>query len=279
MNKYIENHPTIICQNDIAEICRPLKKLNITYFCHVNINDNRFSALANNPGFHRHYLENEYYNADIHMADSQLIKDHFIWDSIERRGKSLHMHQEAGELGVKHTFTILEKNHLGLNYYHFATNQHDRSINQVYLANLDILKLFTMHFIHQVHQSRQLSRAYDIKFGMDPDADGYTIVSRLDHENNFILRREFLSELKLGNHFQLPNGKSLTERQLKILYWLHNGKTISDISSIMHLAEITVHKHVADIKSKTGCYTQFQMGEYFSKLFSFSPDLIDRLSR
>lgn len=275
MNKNIDHHPTIDYHNEIADICRPLEKLNITYFCHVNVNDNLISGLTNNPDFHLHYLKNKYYNADIHLANSQLIRDYFVWDSIERYGSSLKMHQEASEFGVKHTFTIMEKSHLGNNYYHFATNQSNSSINQVYLANLDILKLFTMHFNNHVRHSRQLSSAYDIKVGIKPDAEGYNVLSKLD---NNILRSQLLDELKLGNKFQLPNGKHLTERQLEILFWLHNGKTITDISIIMSIAEVTVNKHIADIKSKIGCYTQFQMGEYFTKLFGFSPELIERFT-
>src|SRR3990167_5573464 len=176
MNKYIDQHPSITCHQDISEICRPLQKLNITYFCHVNINDQRFSALTNNPGFHRHYLNNEYYNADIHMANNQLIKDYFIWDSVERDGKSLQMHQEASEFGVRHTFTIYEKNHLGNNYYHFATNLTEKSITQVYLKNYDLLKLFIMHFSNHVSQSKLLSSAYEIKFDLNPDAEGYKVI-------------------------------------------------------------------------------------------------------
>ena|SRR3990167_5346266 len=278
MNKYIDQHPSITCHQDISEICRPLQKLNITYFCHVNINDQRFSALTNNPGFHRHYLNNEYYNADIHMDNNQLIKDYFIWDSIERRGKSQQMHQDASEFGVRHTFTILTKNHLGNNYYHFATNLSDASINHVYLANLDILRLFILHFTNQVNQSKLISRAYDIKFDLDTDTEGYTIDSTL-LGNHVLLRQEMLEEFKLGDKFQLPNGKSLTDRQLQILFLLHDGKTIHDISRILQIAEITVNKHIADIKLKVDCYTQFQMGEYFSKLFSFSPEFADRLFR
>lgn len=277
MNKHIDQHPSVEYHQDIVDICRPLQKLNITYFCHVNISDNQFSALTNNPGFHRHYLQKEYYNADIHMADSQLVKDHFIWDSVERYGSSLQMHQEAAEFGLKHTFTLADKNHVGTNYYHFATDQSCHSINQVYLANLDILKLFTMHFANQVRQSKQLLRAYEIKFGIRPDAEGYRVISELNN-NSHTLRREILDDLELGNQFPLPNGKTLTQRQLNILFWLHNGKTISDISSIINIAEITVNKHIAEIKAKIECYTQFQMGEYFSKLFSFSPDLIARFS-
>lgn len=55
-------------------------------------------------------------------------------------------------------------------------------------------------------------------------------------------------------------------RELEILSWLHNGKGLEQIALILGISTITVKKNIAAIKTKTNCYTQFQLGEIFARL-------------
>ena len=158
MSNIISQHPIFNHANEIKDICKPLEKLSINYFAHVRVdNENNFSVLANNTGFLEHYLRNEYYNADIHLADNSKFGNYVIWDAIERYGQSEKMHREAAQFGVQHTFTIIEKNQNSNDYYHFAHQSSSNSINQVYLSNLDLLKCFILHFNDNVSQTNLLS--------------------------------------------------------------------------------------------------------------------------
>lgn len=264
----INRHPSIIHHNEIRDICRPLEKLNISYFSHVNIVNNEFSAITNNQGFHCHYLENEYYYADIHMAREGVIKDYCIWDLIDSNGKTAELNQAASEHHVRHTFTIFLKDETGDNYYHFGTHLKDSSINQVYLSSIEMLTLFISHFKHSVAESRQLSSAYQFKFNMQPELGEFSIINGADIDINAALRESFLNELVVDSHAIAPSMQTLTARQTTILYWLHQGKTVCDIARILGIADVTVNKHIAAIKSRAGCYTQFQLGEFFSSLAS-----------
>jgi DNA-binding CsgD family transcriptional regulator len=271
MKNDIKNHPVILNQNDIAELCKPLEKLNITYFGHGVINNNEFSALCNNADFLQHYLHNKYYNADIHMSNSDIVDNCIVWDSIEKRGKSHKLYQEGTEFGINHTFTIIEKNNQGENFYHFATSHSNESINQTYLANVDLLRLFIMKFNAIVKKNKHLSDAYKIKYKINQNNSGFIF------DNVRTDRDAFIKELIYNNGIQMSNGKMLSTRQLQIFYWLHHGKTIRDISEILGIAEITINKQIADLKTKTNCYTQFQLGELFATLFNHSNDIIDSL--
>jgi hypothetical protein len=268
MKNLIETHPSLIYANDIASICKPLLSLNISYFAHVNIDQSgQFSAITNNPKFTKHYLDKKYYNVDIHMAKEDLLTDYFIWDSIERRGASAVMHQEAAEFGVKHTFTIIDEGHNGHNYYHFATDLVGKTINQIYSSHLDLLKVFIMHFKDSVNQSKHLSDAYDLKFAIDSDATGY-LTNEDSKEltlNSAHIRKLFWEELRSFNKNDVFS-TDITLRELEILWWLHLGKTIDDIAAILGRASITINRQIAEIKNKTRCYTQFQLGEFFSNL-------------
>lgn len=280
MIKNVSKHPAILHAQDIADICRPLHKLNITYFSHVNIDkEKKFSALSNHPEFTHHYLKNKYYNVDIHMAEMDSIQNYCVWDSIQYTGLSAKMNVEARELGLRHTFTIIQKNNESQDYYHFATHLHDSSINQRYLANMDLLKLFIMNFKSTMQLSKSLSSVYDVKFSIDDNAQGYTIKLPQTPSDNTTMRKSFLDAIQLNEKFLIDGNRFLSLREIEILYWLHNGKTANDIACLLGIAAITVNKHIANIKTKTQCYTQFQLGELFSNLFNASQEVINTICK
>lgn len=175
MTDYHLKHPIFNCATDIAQIYSPLQKLNITYFGHIQINSSgKLAAMANNPEFADHYFKNKYYNADIHLSDKNLGQ-YVIWDTIERTKLSAKMHNEAAAFGMQHTFTIIHKNKNSTDYYHFANNSSDKSINQFYVTHIELLKSFIMHFNDKVQKNNVLKSAYHLTFSIDKNAEGYSL--------------------------------------------------------------------------------------------------------
>ena len=273
MSNKIENHPSLIYAAEIAEICKGLKHLNITYFAHTKVTAEGLSAITNNPGFCEHYFKNHYYNFDINQAKKGLIKKYFLWDSIERRGQTAKMHEEAGGFGVKHTFTILEKCGNERNYYHFANNANDNSINQVYLTNIDLLEFFIKHFKDKVNNSH-LSKAYDVKFSIDNAESDYQVSCNPEMVDMDKQRKQLMNEMDVKEKFHIDATKTLSIRDIQILLWLHKGKTVEDIANILNLAYVTVNKRIQIIKAKLHCYNQFQLGEKFREVIADSNDLV-----
>ena len=262
MLKKILQHPVLQHSQDISDLCQPLRSLQITYFCHVRIDaKDNFSAISNHPEFHKHYLQHNYHNVDIHMANTELGK-WVIWDAIDCCGESEKMNKESEEFGIYHTFTIIEKNRANKSYYHFSTDKPGKSINQEYLNNLELLRLFILYFHEKVSTSRSLSSAYDIHFSLEHEASGFEVQL---NENHFIdneAKSLFLKKIKMHSCSLI---KELTLREIEILSWLHRGKTFNQIAEILNISEVTIKKHIANIKHKTQCYTQFQLGEFFSQ--------------
>lgn len=79
------------------------------------------------------------------------------------------------------------------------------------------------------------------------------------------------SKLKCSKRInsEVISTSSITQRELDILAWMHKGKGLEQISMILGVSTITVKKNIAAIKQKTKCYTQFQLGELFSRLWRF----------
>lgn len=277
MENKITNHPALMHAQDMMDICKPLLQLNISYFCHVHVSkDNKFSGISNNPAFSEHYLKNRYYNADIHMAQSNHFGDFVLWDEITRTGKSEKMHQEAMQLGVKHAFTIINKHDNGADYYHFANNEISNSINQSYLANWDLLNLFIQYFSEIVSGHSKLKKAYDVKFSLDTSKGNYEIFSEaLEHftQENRLKFQTLLKEKSLIRHQFRPLSTPshnifplLTERERRCLHWLLIGKTAPQIAMILNVSVRTIEKYLANLKSKFNCQTLCELGYRMSMI-------------
>lgn len=56
-----------------------------------------------------------------------------------------------------------------------------------------------------------------------------------------------------------------TAREIECINWMIKGKTSLEIAMILNLSERTVETHINNIKKKTKCYKQFQLGYILGK--------------
>lgn len=259
------NHPALLYAAEIDQICRPLKKLNITYFAHVRIDkEKKFSAIANNPLYTHHYLKNKYYTADIHMLDPNSMGDFVVWDAIQFTGIGQIICEESGKLGMHNPFTIIEKSNDMTEYYHFATAVDHKENNQRYLANIDLLKLFISYFKEKVSESKALSQAYNISFAMITKEP----IKMTNIENSFLVcdKYEFaknILSLRKATSSKLDDF-ILSKRQKEILQLVSRGKTIKEIAKILNLSHRTVGHYFETIKIKFNVNTK---SELITKVF------------
>lgn len=260
MKNIIRRHPSIAHAHDIQEICRPLQHFNISYFSHAHIdNEKRFAAICSNPGFLEHYISKKYYNADIHMAGTNKFNNFVIWDTIERSGLSEKMGIEALEFGIDHTFTIIEVNEQGKDYYHFSTHLPCKSFNQIYLRNFDLLNLFIAYFKDKIRETKILSSAYNVTYTLDDSAEGYAIKNNDVLTNMDNKRDKFIESLSLANH--LTNHFIFTKREKECLLFTIRGKTAKQIARILGVSHRTIEEYLANIKVKMRVASKAEMIE------------------
>lgn len=271
MNNKIALQPSLRYAQDLADICRPLQRLQIDYFAQAFIdNSGKFAVLNNNAAFLEHYLRLKYFNADIHMSTDGKFNPYIVWDDVKLLGQSAKMHTEAGSFGVKHTFTIIEKVDQGINYFHFATNRNDIPIHQTYLANLELLKSFITYFKEKIKESKHLSDAYQMKI---------TPEKAKKNASKFIFpdmqyKADFLNDISLTKHSELKedifktriSALNISRREKDCLYLLIKGKSAFDIATELNLSRRTVETHLINIKEKINVRTK---SELIGKVFSF----------
>ncbi len=286
----INKHPVLLHASDIEDICRPLSKLNISYFAHVNIDKaGQFSAVSNHPEFHKHYLQQGYHHADIHLANSVLTAKYIIWDSLVCSGESEQMNQDAEALNIRHTFTIIDKNATGDNFYHFSTHIKEHSFNQTYLSNIDLLEMFVSYFHACMNHSKKLLKAYEFKYSLDKSDAECNI-----NTGSFSLclgdtRAEFMRELSMPRagskteakrlqknnalliHKDTNQAVALYRQQLKCMVLLMEGHTAREIADKINLSCRTVNHYLENLRNKLGCRTSKELiSAYYGQIMRFS---------
>lgn len=260
----MQSHPTLCYPSEINAICKPLKSLKIDYFSHVKIDaDSNFSAICNNPEFCQYYYENKHYNADIHMAKENKLGDIILWDALTFDNKSAILAEEAKAFGVNHVFTIVESKDNEMNYYHFAANVNSLQINQSYLANVDLLKLFTRHFNECINSTSTLKSGHDLKFSLLEESNAFSLKDDACFNMFDIDRWSFLSILNprpdiqtnklILKHKGKQKSIQLSNQQEKCLRLLVLGLSAKQIALKLKISYRTVEHHVAIIKRILGC--------------------------
>lgn len=253
----IKKHPSLLYYQEMEAICEPLKKLNISYFSHVNItHEKKFSGLSSNPVFTEHYLKNKYFASDIHQIDEKKIGNHIIWDAIEFTKIGEQICIESAQLGVHSPFTIISHSSTGIDYYHFASHLTDKRINQIYLANIDLLYRFIDYFKEKVSQSRFLRQAY--QFILDLSLFRPVKMTPFNEESIVFDRCDFFKSIQLHKNTIISDIK-LSKRQDEILRFIIHGKTIKEISKILQLSPRTIGHYFETVKMKLNVSTKSEL--------------------
>lgn len=263
IDQFIRYHPTIVCQADLVEICKPLQKLNIVYFAHVHIDEkSNMSGISSCPEYFKIYFNNNFYQYDLHMANLSREKSYIIWDTIQRTKQSKIMHHYFTQLNRDHTFSIVKSSKTTKDYYHFAVkNEHD-FMNNRYLQLLEELHCFINYFTEQVNTNKQLKLAYKMKISINKQLGGFFFNGQLQND----AFKDFYNEIKT-KHFYFNHIEYLTKRELECLYWISKGKTATEIAIILQITDRTIKEHFKNIKQKLNCQTLFQLGMVYNDYF------------
>lgn len=258
----LSQHPSLLYSQDLSDICSPLNHLNISYFAHVHVDtEGKFSAICSNPQFFEHYMKNKYYNVDIHVDKTNQFGEFVIWDAIEVSGLSAQMDMEASEFGLEHSFTILEKDDNGNNYYHFSTHLSNSAFVQVYLTNYDLLKKFIIYFKEKVKQSKYLSQSYDITFNIDDYTAGYAISQDEELIISMDKKSEFMKAISSNAipgtmrliHKDTGHSVALSRQQTNCLNLIVTGHSIKESANILNLSARTIEHYFAHVRKILGC--------------------------
>jgi DNA-binding CsgD family transcriptional regulator len=230
------HHPSIIHAQEIANIAKPLEHLGIDYFSHVKITEGKhFSAIGMVPEFVKCYLDNQFFNEDIHNYLSPQQNAFILWDLYEGKLCSEKVADAGDQFGQKKCCTIILQDDLDTHYYHFSTQSQNNHMNQRYLDNQDLLHLFINHFKKIMQGDVHLQKAYDYKFPIQSNTRSL----------NYPIADRYLFMKELFSH--IPN------QQLNCLKLLAAGYSVKGIANQINLSPRTVEHYLERLRLKLNC--------------------------
>ena len=255
--KIIKQHPCFTHADDFSLLCQPLGQLGICYFGHVRVyNDNRFACFSSSPEYLNRWLELDYYNFDAHMLTPASKEQYIIWDTLERRGISKHLYEDFMTTGFGHIFSIIQQDDSYKDTYFFATKLGCDAINGQYMQHVEQLKSFICYFQNKVNRNKSLMLGYDLKTKLDVESGGYLV----ETPPEFAKTSSIINNNEINRIYIPGKDAYLTRQEMNCLHWLSLGKTAKETASILSITPRTVKAHIANIKEKLGCHSQFQLG-------------------
>lgn len=249
MIEHYAKHPAFTHAPDLKNLCTPLAALDITTFSHLRIfKNNQLTILCNHPQFLLNYLDKKHYTADPCVSiKSELtdIGEYVIWDSLNCGGKTAKILEDAASFNFKHAFTIIKKQRLFTDFYHFGTHLSNSMINQVYINNLDILDHFISYFNNHVQQSKSLTSAYNIILNKEQRTSDIDFLK----ENN-LLAKTSCTRQKLMQDLTIPGARKLTLNEISCAKLVLKGMTNKEIAYCLEVSHRTIEDRVESLKRK-----------------------------
>ena len=247
----IKCHPCILYADDMQEICKPLRSLNITYFGHGRINEKgQSTGLSSDPGYLTYYLENKLFNLDLSATAAISKLNYLIWDDVPNSA-SLQIYYNANTtFCIHHIFTIIEVNQGITDAYHFATNIKNRAMNSFYIENLNLLKQFIRYYQDKMLLNDTLNRAHKIIV----PAKLRDITKNKLLLADISLPKEAFEKFKHELHYYdqniYPERKkmALSRREEQCAYYMVQGYTAKEIADILNISSRTVEVHLDRLK-------------------------------
>lgn len=275
LTSLLKTHPCFLFADDFRTLCEPLFQLGIDYFGHARVNQhNEFMATSSNPDFFRLYFEQAFHHVDVHVADLILPQRYVLWDSFDKSGKAEELFIFAKELGVAHTFTIIEQSENEKNYYHFAVHAHKDYMKAFYFRHLDLLEQFVSYYKYSLLQNDRLNRAYNIKHPLHADKNNYLLTTDLEPILSASAIKKYLETTQCAQAKSTPL-PALPRREMQCAMYLLEGKTAVEIATLLHLSPRTIEVYFDRLRERFGSKNKIQLARHLIEAgFSSSQTLI-----
>lgn len=265
---YLLEHGSGKYQNKISDLISPLARIfGVNAHAYYRIDAQGFlTYLSNLPEIAEYYFANQLYVGNPFLKHPSLVQPGFVLAQVVNNpnfqdGQSFveQKHQLNSHL------LVFEKQGDVLHAHGFATTHQNVDLTQMYLNNLDRLKLFCRYFREETANIQRSVDDIQVDFGGLIGARFYEN-EPLDNEPfNKRADENFFSWMNKA-HGGLELVKPLSERELECLALLLEGHSSGAIGKQLAISARTVEHHIENIKNKLSCSTKGELFTFVSTL-------------
>lgn len=265
-----KNHIAVNSSYDVAEICRPLKNLNVGFFCYHRIyNDGSEVMVSSNGGWAEHYYTKGYSSYSDAQYAMEKKFDWLVWPYANDALGPLVELREIADLFYGMSFLLQEGKKSGyVEGFGFGLSK-NLDFNFL-LNNVELLKKFCSYFAYQISSRVKLSKLEKIAH-VDSN---HCILTPYPDNLVVALNEHFLNEIKSD---QSCRARLLTARELCCVNHLLLGMTTPEVARALNLSPRTVETHLLNLKNKLNCNSKSELIALLIKLgFRPSSELLDQ---
>lgn len=254
------NHYSLSITKDIVEICEPLKRFGIDYFCFARcFRDNSVFALISDANLYQHHFKNEYPVSP--NISQKIVKNNFFHLALQNENDdySQAVYDYKNLFNVHHPLFFFECYDSYVDFFIYSYNKSNTSeaVNS-YMNNFDALEGFKTYFKYQADTLIKNSNQHKIYI---PEHMQFNF-------NEIILPAH---QIKENNNF--CDKISLTEKQRNCLFLTLKGKTAKEIARLTGVSFRTVQFHIEAIKIKFNCRDKKELIEKAANLTMIDSDI------
>lgn len=279
-NKSIDKMFCVQHAQDVKEICKPLfNNTAINYFSHIRATSNRtITGVASSQSWLRHYLEREYYLADVGNSSFDSVHSgYYIWDNsfsekINATSKMfVNLNKDMRDYNFGQRLLVVDKSEKYIDSYIFAAPSNDEKMPQIYHENREVFLNFIEFFKNKIHRDKFLRKyLHIIQLRPNKSHDYFHICAHKIQDYSLINRKITVKRFyyDVGN-----NSNYLTEKEMQCLYLLIRQKTFKEVGKLLKISPKTVDNHVEHMKQKTNTNSVRELCDFFRHNLLFSAAL------
>ncbi|GAB4223402.1 MAG: hypothetical protein Tsb005_18400 [Gammaproteobacteria bacterium] len=258
MDKIIKTDPSVEYAKDVEQICETLfSNTPISYLCahKYYIKENKYLDFVSNQRWAEHFIKNHYYTSGIEEEVFTNQLDKFLPWSASRlfhvtpeSEKLLNDFFDFGYTGGA-TLTIVDQD--TVNIYYFAGKIASAKLDEFFINNEELLRIFAMYFDDTVLNNKQLKNIEplifpynitepDITKNYEPTLCGNNLKEKM---RKFILRDTFKNIY-------------FSKQEIECLIRFFLKKPTKIIAKELSISPKTVERHIENVKIKTQMSTQ-----------------------
>lgn len=266
MSTMQKNHPFIDVSDIVEDLCSPLfKEFGIRCFCHFRVNKNhQYTGVISDVNWAEEYLRKELQEYDIiSFNQNEFEHDYLVWSKEHLHKRLQKVRKLAYEKDLSQGITLPVCNGDIHEFFGFAAENDNASINDLLIKNRKILVQFVFYYLYQIKVNKKLSENYsnwqelkDLKY------------KSISYCRDFFRDLEFLSDKFSAKRYYFNIfGKEVyfTDAQMKCLFLWLKKKTAKEIAQELKISFRTVQEHIEKIRNKIGAKSSNELYTTLSK--------------
>ncbi|MFN7097702.1 MAG: helix-turn-helix transcriptional regulator [Gammaproteobacteria bacterium] len=278
MDIKLTNHPTLTLAPEVQAICKPLQQyFNTSYFNFVRrFVDGSEACLSTDPRWTEYFYSNKLYQ---HVMSDKIARNKALihrikivpWthfqDSPVRLAQS-----KLTNVGIGISIIFARDEYA--DFFHFATDNNNHGMQELYQSFADCLIQFTHYFYDNASKLIQIVTKKENRLYLD-DRIKYQSDRVFPCFNNFNIdtflqdiqhKRFYLYSPTVGDVY-------LSKAELRCITLLAQGKTAREIGDMLFRSNRTIESHIQNARTKLGLQTGASKADLITEIYRCGFDL------